>query len=1080
MNPSPQKRLRQPRQRQRRQQRIWTWLRLALSPSLALVLGVGLVIGLNSEAGRDLIARAINAGTSGRVQLTGLGGRLPFAPRLESLQLADADGPWLRIEDAALELDPVALLAAEIEIRSLEAGAVDLLRLPQPNDGPGRSWPPPVALDLQRLAIERLRVNGLVAAAPMLSLQGSAALSREGAIATTLAIKPHNRFGLDDETLHLDLSGSTQPESLDLKWRLDLEQIGVLSEATSGLLRMQGQLRWPRNEPLPVGEIRLEVAKLDQLSLLLAPWLPAPKPPSVAGTLNARLISDQSGSLDVEVDAHALQLPSQLRLERLALQANIQDLLGQPRAESAIQLGGLRSPLAAGDLNAQLSGPITALKLTTEASLEWKQPAHAAMHLSAAGALEPFDRRLNLSAFSLELRRLAPESAHPQAQRADPQREPRQALAQDRLGTDGVDRIAARAQAPRPPQATGELAAQALSGARAQVFAEAPSARAGLGLQLLEPGQIDFGDGLSIDRLTFALSAPREDGMRAAAGRVGLSGRLAPALALDARAIDLPLATLIGLLPSTIRLPAPVQTFEGLIDAETRLEGEHGAPLGRLDLLLREGRSREGAARGLPAGELRLALRLEPQATAIDAVAAVGSRASLDLRGRIEGPAFSRPGALSLRARGRLDAGLLSPQLAASGRTLAGQLALDVDIGGQLAQPRLDGSIRFRDGAWKDRLLGLVLTEIDGEIIVSGDQLTLTRLTARADPGTLQMSGSLDWLAPGRPVDLQLNAREASPLRLDTLEIEADADLRLRGALAGDLDLSGSLRFDQFALRIPERFPATVATLEVAEIGPRRQPRQERQRRAGIGLVSPERVALDLRIKAPRAIRLTGRGVDAELGGEITARGTLADPAIIGDFRLLRGEYELLGQPLRFTRGRIGFDGASVLDPTLDLEARVQAEGATAILSVEGSARQPELRLSGEPEMPDDEVLARLLFGLSRSRLSALQVARLGLAATSLAGIDQPGSALLERTRSRLGLDHFRVDSGADRQGRGDAILEGGRYLSERIYLGARQGTRAGDTQGILRMEVSPRIRLETDVGANGGARAGAAFELEY
>ncbi|WP_462322716.1 translocation/assembly module TamB domain-containing protein [Halochromatium sp.] len=109
-----------------------------------------------------------------------------------------------------------------------------------------------------------------------------------------------------------------------------------------------------------------------------------------------------------------------------------------------------------------------------------------------------------------------------------------------------------------------------------------------------------------------------------------------------------------------------------------------------------------------------------------------------------------------------------------------------------------------------------------------------------------------------------------------------------------------------------------------------------------------------------------------------------------------------------------------------------------------------------------------------------MQLARLGLAATSLAGIDNPGLGLLERTRIGLGLDRFRVDSGAGRQGRADAVLEGGRYLSERIYLSARQGTRAGDTQGILRMELSPQIRLETDVGAHGGARAGAAFELEY
>jgi translocation and assembly module TamB len=32
----------------------------------------------------------------------------------------------------------------------------------------------------------------------------------------------------------------------------------------------------------------------------------------------------------------------------------------------------------------------------------------------------------------------------------------------------------------------------------------------------------------------------------------------------------------------------------------------------------------------------------------------------------------------------------------------------------------------------------------------------------------------------------------------------------------------------------------------------------------------------------------------------------------------------------------------------------------------------------------------------------------------------------------------------------------------------------------VLRIEVIPQVRLEADVGAAGGTRAGAAFEREY
>jgi translocation and assembly module TamB len=104
------------------------------------------------------------------------------------------------------------------------------------------------------------------------------------------------------------------------------------------------------------------------------------------------------------------------------------------------------------------------------------------------------------------------------------------------------------------------------------------------------------------------------------------------------------------------------------------------------------------------------------------------------------------------------------------------------------------------------------------------------------------------------------------------------------------------------------------------------------------------------------------------------------------------------------------------------------------------------------------------------------------MAAASLTGIGEElglggsGPGLLDRVRTGLGLD--RLSMGTD--ARGDSTLEGGHQINDRVYLGARQGTRAGETQGVLRIEVTPRIKLEADVGALGGTRAGAAYEREY
>jgi translocation and assembly module TamB len=193
-------------------------------------------------------------------------------------------------------------------------------------------------------------------------------------------------------------------------------------------------------------------------------------------------------------------------------------------------------------------------------------------------------------------------------------------------------------------------------------------------------------------------------------------------------------------------------------------------------------------------------------------------------------------------------------------------------------------------------------------------------------------------------------------------------------------------------------------------------------------------------------------------------------PSLRGGFNLLRGDYKLVGQTLRFTTGRIGFDGAEGFNANLDLEARVNAANSTAILAVLGTVESPCIVLRSEPELPQDEVLSRLLFGSASGRLSAVQATRLGMAAAGLAGIGKgEGFVVLERARTGLGLDRLSVDTDE----KGGATLEGGRYLSEGVYLGARQGSRSGETQGVLRIEVTPQVRLEADVGGTGGTRGG-------
>jgi len=574
-------------------------------------------------------------------------------------------------------------------------------------------------------------------------------------------------------------------------------------------------------------------------------------------------------------------------------------------------------------------------------------------------------------------------------------------------------------------------------------------------LRLLATANLDFKEGLAVDRLRLGLGP----------GSLELSGRLLPELDLDSRLDQLSLGRLGTL--------AGQPLVEGQLAAQARLRGPLAAPAGSIKLQASQLQLNANNGHGLPPAGFEANLTLKPGANDLSARAQLGPKGDLSLHGQIGGQLPLAPGALALKAEGRLDLGLLDPLLTAGGRQVMGQANLNAGIAGTLQAPRLDGRLRLAKVGYRDWKLGLGLTDIAGDLVLAGSRLRLEGVRGQAGTGSLSLSGDVGLLDPGLPLNLSLSARGAEPLRFDWLHLKGDADITLRGPAAAST-LAGKAHFDRIDIRLPDHVAARVPTLAVREAGlPRQLPPPVKAARDG---APPFRMALDLSLDAPRDVYVRGQGVDAQLGGKLHLAGNLDEPLITGGFELIRGDYALVGQTLTFSRGRIALDGATGLDPTLDLESRVTAAGSTAILGVAGTASAPRIVLSGEPPLPQDEVLSRLLFGVAGTRLSPWQAAQVGLAAASLAGIGPKGPGLLEQARTTLGLDRLSIGTDAE----GATTAEAGRQISKRVYLGARQGTRAGETQGVMRIELSPSLRLETDVGAASGSRVGIAYEKEY
>jgi translocation and assembly module TamB len=271
-------------------------------------------------------------------------------------------------------------------------------------------------------------------------------------------------------------------------------------------------------------------------------------------------------------------------------------------------------------------------------------------------------------------------------------------------------------------------------------------------------------------------------------------------------------------------------------------------------------------------------------------------------------------------------------------------------------------------------------------------------------------------------------------------------------------------------INVPDSLPAGVTVLRVRRPGD--QPEKMAPRAA-----PATNIMLQIAIDAPGNIFVRGHGLDAELGGKLDVAGNASAPVVSGAFDMRRGDFSLAGTTLTFSKGNVSFNGTGIsgrIDPTLYFEADSYQGGITATLKVTGFADAPKIGLSSVPDLPQDEVLAHLLFGQSVKQLSAIQIAEIGAALAELSGVTG-GANPLNGIRTGLGLDRLNVGAGTNGAG---AAVEAGRYVAKGVYVGAKQATGgAGGTQAQVQVDLTRHLKVQTTLSSGGGSAQGATPE---
>ena len=371
----------------------------------------------------------------------------------------------------------------------------------------------------------------------------------------------------------------------------------------------------------------------------------------------------------------------------------------------------------------------------------------------------------------------------------------------------------------------------------------------------------------------------------------------------------------------------------------------------------------------------------------------------------------------------------------------------------------------------------LALGRIDAQARLAQGRADLDVTSRLSTGGRLRLSGPVR-LSPPFDADLSVALRRATLSEPGLFRTTADGDLTIRGPLAGGARIGGEITLGEVEVRVPETTGPSYGDLPgLRHVG---EPAAARRTRVWAGLTGTPangpRAAgpaypVDLLVRAPARIFVRGRGLDAELGGQIRLTGTTADLIPQGRFELVRGRLDILGRRLDLSEGVINLQGA--FDPFIRFTAESRVDGTDVRIGISGPASAPELELTSSPELPRDEVLSLLLFGRGVTDISPLQALRLANALRTLSG--QGGAGISERLRSGAGLDNLDLTTGEN----GEAQARAGKYISENIYTDVVIDS-AGRTEINLNLNVSPSVTVRGRLGSEGDTGVGVFLERDY
>ncbi len=401
---------------------------------------------------------------------------------------------------------------------------------------------------------------------------------------------------------------------------------------------------------------------------------------------------------------------------------------------------------------------------------------------------------------------------------------------------------------------------------------------------------------------------------------------------------------------------------------------------------------------------------------------------------------------------------------------LGGPVSVDLKAEGTLASPRVRGELKMTDGTYENVPQSMVLQHVNAALTAdSASSFAFTVTAADRRGGTLKGQGRVtrDDAAKAWVADISTTLEDLMALNRDDVSAALSGEATYKGPLGGGT-ISGKLEARRAEFRIDQTGPPPVPLLRSSQT----TEEEAKNRRTGKEKARPLAIKLDLRVAIDEPMRVDGRGLNSWWRGSFVVGGTVDAPDIVGRMEVDRGNFSFISQTFTLESGTLTFTGGGRIDPEMNIVGTRETTNIVATATITGTTTAPKVELSSRPALPQDEVLARLLFQKSSTQLGPIESVQLASAAAELAGITRGGlGGALQRT---FGVDQISFGGTS-----GSAVVVG-QQVGRNLYVGVEQNLKGTGRQIVLEWRFKKGFSLRSATSDETGSDIGVSWRKDY